>query len=311
MKATKTKKLLGAVLAAAALTLAGCSGGETDGNAADTQPADAQTSNADTAAAAKPVILAVSFGTSYNDSREITIGAIEKSLADAYPDYEVRRAFTAQTVIDILKDRDNIETDNIEQALERMVNDGVRELVVQPTHIMSGYEYDDTAAAVEEYKDKFDKVSFGLPLLSSDRDFTDAANALTAVTSEYNAEDTAVVFMGHGTEHEANAVYTKLQETLASAGADNYFIGTVEATPSLDDVLAAVKAGGYTKVVLEPLMVVAGDHANNDMAGDEEDSWKTVFENEGFEVECVLRGLGEFPEIREIYVAHAGAAVNS
>lgn len=259
---------------------------------------------------AKPVILAVSFGTSYNDSREKTIGAVENALAEAYPDYEVRRAFTSQIVIDILKDRDDIQTDNIEEALDRLVSDGVKTLVVQPTHVMSGYEYDDVAAAVESYKDKFDSVSFGAPLLTSEEDYTNLVNALTSATAEYNTEETAIVFMGHGTEHEANSAYTKLQDTFTAAGADNYFVGTVEASPTLDDVLAAVKAGGYKKVVLEPLMVVAGDHANNDMAGDEEGSWKTAFEAEGFEVECVLKGLGEMEDVQKIYVSHAGGAID-
>ena len=308
----KIKNKVSAVLAAAAIMLTGCGANPQAGGSDVTEAvnAAADVSADNSTGTVKPVILTVSFGTSYNDSREITIGAVEKAIAEANPDYEVRRAFTAQTIIDILKERDNIQTDNIEEALDRLVSDGVKEIVVQPTHIMNGYEYDDTVAAVEEYRDKFDKVSFGLPLLSSDKDYTDVAGILTSITSEYNAEDTAIVFMGHGTEHEANAVYTKLQDTLSGMGADNYFIGTVEATPSLDDVLGAVKAGGYKKVVLQPLMVVSGDHANNDMAGDEEDSWKSVFEKEGFEVECVLRGLGEFPEIRNIYADHVKSAVN-
>lgn len=257
----------------------------------------------------KPVILVVSFGTSYNDTRDKTIGAIENKIAETYPDYEVRRAFTSQIIIDKLKERDNLEIDNVEEALDRLVSDGVKTLVVQPTHLMNGYEYDDLAAAVEEYKDKFDSVAFGAPLLSSDEDLNKITEILPEITKEYNNDDTAVIFMGHGTEHEANAVYEKLQGKLTNAGQNNYYIGTVEATPSLDDMVAAAKEGGYKKVVLEPLMVVAGDHANNDMAGDEDDSWKSVFEKEGFEVECVLSGLGEFTEIQDIYAAHVGDAI--
>lgn len=259
----------------------------------------------------KPVILVVSFGTSYNDSREKTIGGIEQAISDAYPDYEVRRAFTSQTVIDILKERDNIEIDNVQEAFDKLVSDGVKTLVVQPTHIMSGYEYDDLAAVVEEYKDKFDSVAIGSPLLTSDDDYTNLANALTEATSEYNTEGTAIVFMGHGTEHEANTAYTKFQDTFTASGAEDYFVGTVEATPSLDDVVASVKAKGYKKVVLEPLMVVAGDHANNDMAGDEDGSWKTTFENEGFEVECLLKGLGEIEAVQNIYVSHVKEAIDA
>lgn len=289
----KKRGLLAAALLGAFM-LAGCSNtGETPASSSDE----------------KPVILTVSFGTSYNDSREKTIGAVEKSIADANPDYEVRRAFTAQTVIDILKERDNIETDNVEEAFERLVSDGVKTLVVQPTHVMNGYEYDDLIAVVDSYRDKFDKVSVGAPLLTSDEDYSRVADALMEDTSAYNNAETAIVFMGHGTEHSANATYAKLQTTFDSKNASNYFVGTVEATPSLDDIVAAVKAGGYKKVVLQPLMVVAGDHANNDMAGDEEDSWKTVLTNEGFEVECVLKGLGEIESVQNVYDEHVKNAI--
>ncbi|MCM1023065.1 MAG: sirohydrochlorin cobaltochelatase [Prevotella sp.] len=281
------------------LMLAGCGGRD---NSSD---------NSDVGSEEKPVILTVSFGTSYNDSREKTIGAVEKAIAAANPDYEVRRAFTAQTVIDILKERDNIETDNVDEAFERLANDGVKTLVIQPTHVMSGYEYDDLIAAVDANRDKFDKVSVGAPLLTSDEDYSRVADALIEDTSAYNNAETAIVFMGHGTEHSANSTYAKLQETFASKNAANYFVGTVEATPSLDDIVTAVKAGGYKNVVLQPLMVVAGDHANNDMAGDEEDSWKTVLTNEGFEVECVLKGLGEIEAVQNIYADHVKDAVNN
>ncbi len=293
--------IIAAILTAGAILLTACSGSKDSG-------ADSSTKSA-ADKEVKPVILTVSFGTSYNDTREKTIGAIEDTIAQAYPDYEVRRAFTAQTVIDIIKERDGIETDNVEQALEKCVSDKVKTLVVQPTHVMSGYEYDDLVSAVNEYSAKFDKVSIGLPLLSSDDDYSRLADALIADTASYSSEDTAIVFMGHGTEHEANAAYAKLQETFDSKNAANYFVGTVEATPSLDDIKAALKAGGYKKVVLQPLMVVAGDHANNDMAGDEEGSWKTVLTNEGFEVECVLKGLGEIDDVRSIYSDHVNAAI--
>lgn len=261
--------------------------------------------------AEKPVVLAVSFGTSYNDSREKTIGAVEDAIEEAYPKYEVRRAFTSQIVIDVIKERDNIEINNVEQAFDKLVEDNVKTLVVQPTHVMNGYEYDDLVAVVDEYKDKFDSVSIGEPLLTSDDDYKKLADALTGATSDYNNDETAVVFMGHGTEHEANSAYAKLQETFTANGNSNYFVGTVEASPSLDDVISAVKNGGYKKVVLQPLMVVAGDHANNDMAGDEEGTWKTAFEAEGFEVECVLKGLGEIEAVRNIYVEHTADAIEN
>lgn len=260
----------------------------------------------------KTAILVVSFGTSYNDSRDITIGAIENAIAKAFPDYEVRRAFTSQIIIDKLKERDGLAIDNVEEALDRAVADGITTLVVQPTHLMDGYEYTDLKNALADYEDKFDKIALGEPLLSSDEDFDAVIKAITEKTASYDDGETAVCFMGHGTEADSNAVYAKMQEKLTAAGYENYYIGTVEAEPSLDDVLAAINGKGtYTKVVLEPLMVVAGDHANNDMAGDEEDSWKTVIEGEGYEVECLLEGLGQITAIQDIYAAHTQAAVDS
>lgn len=259
----------------------------------------------------KPVILAVSFGTSYNETRDITIGAIEEALQAAYPDYEVRRAFTAQTVIDILKERDGIEIDNVTEAMSRMVLDGVKEVVIQPTHVMPGAEYDDVMAEIAVYANQFERFKVGRPLLTEDADYDALIASLAEETAEYNAQDTALVFMGHGTHHDANATYAVLQEKLFAAGYSNFFIGTVEATPSLEDVLALVKDSGAKKVVLLPLMIVAGDHATNDMAGDEEDSWKTAFLNAGYEVECVLKGLGQYPGVRDLIVAHAAEAIAS
>lgn len=257
-------------------------------------------------------ILVVSFGTSYNDSREITIGAIEDAIEKAFPDYEVRRAFTSQIIIDKLKERDGLEIDNVEEALDRAVADGITTLVVQPTHLMDGYEYTDLADALKDYEDKFDKVVLAEPLLTSDGDFDAVIKAITEKTASYDDGETAICFMGHGTEAASNAVYAKLQEKITAAGYENYYIGTVEATPSLDDVLEALNSRGiYKKVILEPLMVVAGDHANNDMAGDEEDSWKTVIEGEGYEVECLIEGLGQIPAIQDIYVSHTQAAIDS
>ena len=260
--------------------------------------------NAKLLGADMPVILTVSFGTSYNDSRDITIGAIENAIQAANPDKEVRRAFTSQIIIDKLKERDGLEIDNVEEAFARLVSDGVKELIVQPTHVMSGFEYDDLMEVVKANQGSFDSVKIGAPLLTSDDDYAKVIDAITAATAEYDDGETAIVFMGHGTEHASNATYAKLQSMLGDAGKKNYYIGTVEAEPTLDDVVAAVKAGGYKRVVLEPLMVVAGDHANNDMAGDEEDSWKTVFEGQGFEVVPILRGLGQIEAIQDMYVDH-------
>ncbi len=262
---------------------------------------------AEEAAPAKPVLLAVSFGTSFNDSRDVTIGAIEEALQTAYPDYEVRRAFTSQIIIDVLKERDGIKIDNVTQAMDRLVADGVKEVFIQPTHVMSGFEYDDVIAEITPYEAQFDSFKIGKTLLTTDEDYTKLIAVITEETKDYNVDGTAVVFMGHGTEHEANDTYAKLQQSLTDAGFANYFVGTVEAAPSLDDVLALVKEGGYEKVVLLPLMIVAGDHANNDMAGDEEDSWKSAFTAAGFEVECVLKGLGQYAGVQDMIVEHAGA----
>lgn len=256
-------------------------------------------------------LLVLSFGTSYNDSRRLTIGAIEDSLEKAFPDYSVRRGFTANIIIDHVESRDGIHIDDIDEALKRAVDNGVKTLVVQPTHLMNGLEYDELYNKVGSYSDSFDKVVFGEPLLTSEDDFKRVENAIVDWTKDYDDGKTAICFMGHGTEADSNSVYSKMQDMLTADGHKNYFVGTVEAEPSIEDVLEKVKAGGYEKVVLEPLMVVAGDHANNDMAGDDEDSWKSVFLNEGYDVECLIRGLGENEEIRKLYVEHAQKAIDS
>ncbi len=254
-------------------------------------------------------LLVVSFGTSFNDSRRLTIGAIEDDFETAFPDYSVRRAFTSNIIIDHVNSRDGVLIDDVQTALQRAVDNGVKNLVVQPTHLMNGFEYNDLVDEVAQYADAFEKVTFGEPLLTSDEDFKEVEQAVVDWTSDYDDGETAICFMGHGTEADSNGVYAKMQEMLTADGYSNYFVGTVEAEPSLDDVLSAVQAGDYKRVVLEPLMVVAGDHANNDMAGDEEDSWKTAFESAGYEVECVIRGLGECEDVRNIYVEHAQTAI--
>ena len=284
----------GAIASAAALAvgagLAGCSGSG--------------------AQKVKPAILVVSFGTSFNDSRHITIGAIESAIREKFPDYDVRRAFTSQIIIDKLKERDGVVIDNVEEALDRLVADKVQEIVVQPTHLMNGYEYDDLAKALESHKDKFKKVALGEPLRSSDDDYYKVIAALASVSERYDDGKTALVFMGHGTEAESNKVYSTLQDKLSAEGKKNYFIGTVEATPSIEDVLKGVKAAGLKKAVLRPLMVVAGDHANNDMADLEDpESWASQLTAAGIEVECVLEGLGQIVEIDELYAAHAADAI--
>ena len=256
-------------------------------------------------------LLVLSFGTSFNDSRRLTIGAIEDQLEKSFPDYSVRRGFTANIVIDHVAKRDGEKIDDIDESLKRAVDNGVKNLVVQPTHLMNGLEYEELKGDIAQYSDAFDKIAIGQPLLSSDDDFSRVENAIVDWTKDYDDGETAIVFMGHGTSADSNGVYQKMQDLLTKDGHTNYFVGTVEATPSLDDVMAAVKKGNYKRVVLEPLMVVAGDHANNDMAGDDKDSWKSQFEAAGYQVECLRRGLGENETIRQLYGEHAQAAIDS
>ena len=254
-------------------------------------------------------LLVVSFGTSFNDSRRMTIGGIERALQRAFPDWSVRRAFTSQIIIDHVKNRDGEVIDNVAEALDRAVENGVKTLVVQPTHLMHGYEYTDLVNELAEYADAFESITVGEPLVNSEEDFALTAAVLADVTADYDDGKTAIVYMGHGTEAASNEIYAKMQQIMTSAGYENYFIGTVEAEPSVDDVLALVKAGSYERVVLRPMMIVAGDHANNDMAGDEDDSWKSVFETAGYDVECVLQGLGQSRVIQQMFVQHTADAI--
>ena len=256
-------------------------------------------------------LLVVSFGTSFNDSRRMTIGGIEGALAAAYPDWSVRRGFTSQIIIDHVLARDGEEIDNVTAALDRAAANGVKTLVVQPTHLMHGFEYTDLVEEVANYADAFESIAVGEPLLSSQEDFAQVARIITKATEEYDDGQTAICFMGHGTEADSNEIYAQMQQVLTDGGYANYFVGTVEAKPSVEDVLAMVQAGGYSRVVLRPLMIVAGDHANNDMAGDEEDSWKSIFETAGYEVVCLVEGLGQLEEIQQIFVQHAGTAMDS
>ena len=256
-------------------------------------------------------LLVVSFGTSYNENRRLTIGGIEGAMESAFPGWSVRRGFTSQIIIDHVKSRDGELIDNVEEALDRAIENGVKTLVVQPTHLMDGFEYNDLADALAGYADAFERIALGEPLLATDDDFSRVADAILEATKEYDDGETAICFMGHGTEAASNAVYAKMQQVLVDKGCTNVFIGTVEATPSVEDVLGMVQSGSYRRVVLEPLMIVAGDHANNDMAGDDEDSWKSIFEDAGYEVVCVLRGLGELEAIQALFVEHARAAIDT
>ena len=276
-------------------------------------------------------LLVVSFGTSYNDSRVADIKGIEDALQEAFPDWSVRRAFTAQIIINHVQARDGEKIDNMTQALDRAVANGVKNLVVQPTHLMHGAEYDEMCEAIEAYKDQFESVSIAEPMLgevgsdatviNADKEAVAKAITATAVSeagfeSLEAAKDagTAFVFMGHGTAHVAKVTYSQMQTQMQNLGYENVFIGTVEGEPeetACEAVIEAVKAAGYTNVVLRPLMVVAGDHANNDMAGSEDDSWKTMFEAAGFTVDCQIHGLGEIADVQALYVAHTKAAIEA
>ncbi len=278
-------------------------------------------------------LLVVSFGTSFNDSRVQDIGGIEKALKAAYPDWSVRRAFTAQIIINHVQARDGEKIDNMEQALQRAVDNGVKHLVIQPTHLMHGAEYDELTAAAESYKDKIETIEIAEPLLGevgkdaseTNDDKKTVAEALTAEavktagfdSLEAAAEDgTAFVFMGHGTSHAAAVTYDQMQTQMEELGYKNVFIGTVEGKPedtACEAVIQSVRDAGYTKVVLRPLMVVAGDHANNDMAGDEEDSWKSQFLASGAfkEVSCQIAGLGGIEAIEQLYVDHTAAVIGA
>ncbi len=277
-------------------------------------------------------ILVVSFGTSFNDSRVNDIKGIEDALQEAYPDWSVRRAFTSQIIINHVQARDGEYIDNMDQALARAVANGVKNLIVQPTHLMHGAEYDELIEAVEAYQDQFESVKVAEPLLGevgSDAAVINADKAAVAqaVTSEAvkeagyeslkaaSKEGIAFVLLGHGTSHTARVSYSQMQTQMNELGYDNVFIGTVEGEPeetSCEAVIDAASQAGYTKVILRPLMVVAGDHANNDMAGEDEDSWMSMFKASGkFEsVEAQIAGLGQIDAIRQIYVAHTADVMN-
>ena len=278
-------------------------------------------------------LLVVSFGTSFNASRAADIKGIEDALQAAYPDWSVRRAFTAQIIINHVQARDGEKIDNMQQAMDRAVANGVKNLVVQPTHLMHGAEYDEMMEMIDSYRDKFKSVAVAEPLLGEvgadatviNSDKEAVAKAITAAAVKdagfdsldaAAAEKTAFVFMGHGTSHTAKISYSQMQTTMQTLGYDNVFIGTVEGEPeetACENVIEAVKAAGYTKVVLRPLMVVAGDHANNDMAGADDDSWLSEFKASGAfeEVDTQISGLGEISDIQQLYIAHTKAAIES
>ena len=256
----------------------------------------------------KKALLVVSFGTSYSDTREKTIDASEKKLAEAFPEFDQKRAFTSQTIIDILKDRDGIEINNVTQAMDELFAEGYGEVLVQPLHVINGAEFHDLITELAPYQDKFAKLVVGEPLLSSSDDYKAMVAAVETVMPELG-ENEAVVFMGHGTHHPANSAYAALDYVFKAEGLPNAYVGTVEGYPSLEDVMYWLEVDGIEKITLMPLMVVAGDHAQNDMAGDEDESWKVILKSAGYEVDTLLIGLGELEGIQQMYIEHAQAAL--
>ena len=278
-------------------------------------------------------ILVVSFGTSFNDSRSTDIKGIEDAVAKAFPDWSVRRAFTAQIIINHVQARDGEKIDNVAQALDRAVANGVETLVVQPTHLMHGAEYDELTEALEAYKDKIATIVVAEPLLGTvgsnaseiNEDKQNVANAIVEAarkdggfTSLEAADEasTAFVLMGHGTSHTAKISYSQMQAQMDELGYKNVFIGTVEGEPeetACEEIIDRIHEAGYKNVVLRPLMVVAGDHANNDMAGEDEDSWLSMFNASGYfeNVDTQIAGLGRLTEVQDQYIAHTQAAIDS
>ncbi|MFD3158431.1 sirohydrochlorin cobaltochelatase [Haloimpatiens sp. FM7330] len=282
--------------------LAGCgtAGSKKNDNKDETKTTATNTKKSD-----KKGILVISFGTSYADTRKVTIEAVEEKVKNTFKDYEVKRAFTSKIIRKKLKERDNIIVDSPEEALSKMQKEGFSEIYVQPLHIMPGIEYDEVKEVVDKFNDKkaFDKLVLGRPLLYRAEDYKIAADAFKKQLPKLN-KDQAVAIMGHGTEHPSNSSYALFQYALEEKGMGNILVGTVEGYPTVDNVVRRLKEKGIKEVTLMPFMLVAGDHANNDMAGDEKDSWKNVLKSNGFKVNTYIHGLGENEDIREIYIQH-------
>lgn len=256
----------------------------------------------------KKAILAVSFGTSHNDTRKATIDEIEKALQEAFPEYPLYRAWTSKMIIRKLKNRDNVHINTIKEALEQMHRDGITDVFVQTTHVINGIESEVMKEEVLSYKDDFQSISFGNPLLTEEQDSVEVIDIIAQKFS-FLKEDEALVLMGHGTTHHANSVYTTIDRAFKGRGHRNIFLGTVEAYPSMETLLEQVREFQPSKVYLAPFMIVAGDHAKNDMAGEDKDSWYSRFKAEGYEVEPILKGLGEYPEIRRMFVEHLRSVI--
>ena len=253
-------------------------------------------------------LLVVSFGTSYPETRERTIGAIERKLAERFPDRDVHRAWTSQFLIKRVAKAEGIQVETPEQAMQRLAEEGVGDLIVQPTHLSDGYENQRMLETVRGFAGRFEKLAAGRPLLATeeDRDFT--AQIMSRICLGKGAEDRALLLMGHGSEKHPVPVYRQLQEKIEERGMDNVFVGTVEGEPDFEEAKRRLDCSGYRKVVLAPLMIVAGDHARNDMAGSGPESWQNRLEAAGYETEVIMAGLGEYPQVQEMFVRHAAEA---
>lgn len=256
----------------------------------------------------KRAVLGVSFGTSHRATRERTLDVMERELGEAYPEREFRRAYTSPTIRRILRERDGIAVDSVEESLKRLLADGYEDVLVQTTHVIPGFEYEGMRETVDGFRGQFSRICCGEPLLSSEEDYRSAARILGRAWADRRQEGTDIVLMGHGTEHAANAAYLRLQQALFAEGLPDFLVGTVEASPTLEHMMELAKDRSARRVVLAPFLVVAGEHAVHDMAGDQADSWKSRCLRAGYQVECVMRGLGEYPEIRAMYLEHARRA---
>lgn len=257
----------------------------------------------------KKAILVVSFGTSYNDTRDKTIGAIEKEIQLTYKEYDVKRAFTSQFIISKLKQRDGIQIDTVKEAMDKLIKEGYTTVICQPTHVMHGFEYDEMIAAIKPYEKKIKEIRYCKPLLSSDEDYIKTVSAIQAEFPVLK-EAEGLILVGHGTEHFADAVYAALDYRFKSLGSHNIFVGTVEGFPHMEAVKKELQKTNYKKLYLMPFMIVAGDHANNDICGEAEGTWKRGLEAMGYEVEPVLKGLGEVKGIRHIFLNHIDSVIN-
>lgn len=256
----------------------------------------------------KKAILIVSFGTSFIESRKVSIDATELAIEKAFPEYDAFTAFTSQIIIDVYKNRDQVAYDNVDQAIEKIYKEKYGEVLVVPTHVINGDEYDQIIEALSPFEDKFERFNVSKPLLSSITDYNRVAEALIKELPKVD-DQTAIVLMGHGTHHDANSAYPALDYVMKHRGYKHIYVGTVEGFPEFDDVAADIKKEGYTNILLFPFMIVAGDHAHNDMAGDEEDSWKVMFKSQGYDVDYILKGMGELPAIQELFIEHAHEAL--